>query len=291
MTHRRALGLMVLVTLLWSTAGVVSRQLDSARGFEVTFWRSAFTLLSLLAWWGLREGRAGLAPMLQRAPLLWASALCWATMFTAFMLALTMTTVANVLVVMSLGPLFTALLAWLLLGQRLAPTTLLAVALAGAGVAWMFSAQGLQLGWGPLVALAVPLAAASNFVLLQRHATQRAVSLPHAVALGALLSCLATLPMAWPFEASAADLAWLALLGATQLALPCVLMVHLSRVLSATEVSLLALLELIFGAAWAWWLAGEALSSRTLSGAALVLVALVVNELRRRPAALHTSTP
>lgn len=291
MSHRRALWLMVLVTLLWSTAGVVSRQLDSARGFEVTFWRSAFTLLSLLAWWGLREGRAGLAPMLQRSPLLWGSAVCWATMFTAFMLALTMTTVANVLVVMSLGPLFTALLAWLLLGQRLAPRTVLAVALAGAGVAWMFSAQGLQLGWGPLVALAVPLAAASNFVLLQRHARQSAVSLPHAVALGALLSCLVTLPMAWPFEASATDMAWLALLGATQLALPCVLMVHLSRVLSATEVSLLALLELIFGAAWAWWLAGEALSSRTLSGAALVLVALVLNELRRRPAALQTSAP
>lgn len=291
MTHRRALWLMVLVTLLWSTAGVVSRQLDSARGFEVTFWRSAFTLLSLLAWWGLREGRAGLAPMLSRSPLLWASGACWATMFTAFMLALTMTTVANVLVVMSLGPLFTALLAWLLLGQRLAPRTLFAVALAGAGVAWMFSAQGLQLGWGPLVALAVPLAAASNFVLLQRHASQSAVSLPHAVALGALMSCLITLPMAWPFEASATDMAWLAMLGATQLALPCVLMVHLSRVLSATEVSLLALLELIFGAAWAWWLAGEALSSRTLSGAALVLAALVLNELRRRPVALHTSAP
>ena len=106
----------------------------------------------------------------------------------------------------------------------------------------------------------------------------------HAVALGALLSSLLTLPLAWPFAASGPDLAWLASLGAFQLALPCVLMVHLSRVLHATEISLLALLELVFGVAWAWWLAGEAVGPRTLSGAALVVVALLWNEWNKRGA-------
>jgi len=286
MSHRRALALMVLVTLLWSTAGVVSRQLESARGFEVSFWRSAFTLLSLLLWWGLREGRAGLSPLLSRSPVLWASAACWAVMFTAFMLAISMTTVANVLVVMALGPLFTALLAWGLLRQALPARTLAAVLLAGAGVAWMFGGQGLALGWGPLVALLVPVAGALNWILLQRSATDR-VPLPHAVALGALISALLTLPMALPFQASAADLGWLALLGATQLALPCVLVVSLSRVLSATEISLIALLELVFGVTWAWWLAGEAMSTRMLQGAMMVLSALILNELRRLPATMR----
>jgi len=202
-------------------------------------------------------------------------------MFTAFMLALTLTEVAKVLVVMSLGPLFTALLARFWLGARLSGRTLAAVMLAGLGVAWMFSGEGLHMGWGPLVALAVPLAAACNFVLLQRHVGTQ-VSLPHAVALGALLSSLLTLPLAWPFEATQHDLLWLAFLGAFQLALPCVLMVHLSRVLSATEISLLALLELVFGVAWAWSLAGEELTQRSLSGASLVVVALIWNELNKR---------
>ena len=48
LTHTQAVLLMVAVTLMWSIAGVVSRQLDSAARFEVTFWRSAFTALSLL---------------------------------------------------------------------------------------------------------------------------------------------------------------------------------------------------------------------------------------------------
>ena len=38
---------MLIVTLMWSIAGVVTRQLDAARSFEVTFWRSLFTALAL----------------------------------------------------------------------------------------------------------------------------------------------------------------------------------------------------------------------------------------------------
>ena len=59
MSHARAVTLMVLVTLLWSSAGVVSRHLEAARGFEVTFWRSAFNALALLVALPLLRG-AGL---------------------------------------------------------------------------------------------------------------------------------------------------------------------------------------------------------------------------------------
>ncbi len=48
LTHTRAVFLMVGVTMLWSIAGVVTRQLEHARSFEVTFWRSLFTVGSLL---------------------------------------------------------------------------------------------------------------------------------------------------------------------------------------------------------------------------------------------------
>src|SRR5215470_16693643 len=49
MTHSRAVLLMVLVTLMWSIAGVVTRHLQGAESFEVTFWRSGFTVLALSA--------------------------------------------------------------------------------------------------------------------------------------------------------------------------------------------------------------------------------------------------
>ncbi|MBN8510398.1 MAG: EamA family transporter, partial [Burkholderiales bacterium] len=99
LTHRRAVALMVLVTLLWSIAGIVTRQLDSARGFELTFWRSLFNGLALLLLLGALRGPAALARTLRRGGrTLWISGLCWCVMYTAFMVALSLTTVANVLV-------------------------------------------------------------------------------------------------------------------------------------------------------------------------------------------------
>jgi drug/metabolite transporter (DMT)-like permease len=105
------------------------------------------------------------------------------------------------------------------------------------------------------------------------------------VLIGALLSAAITLPLALPFAASPHDLGLLALLGAVQLAIPCLLAVAAARVLSAPEASLLALLEVVFGVAWAWVGAGEAPSAAVLGGGLLVLGALGANEalaLRRR---------
>jgi len=277
---------MVAATLMWSIAGVVSRHLEAARSFEVTFWRSAFNalaLLVLLSW--LRGPTVLLQSLKNGGRALWVSGLCWCVMFTAFMVALTLTTVANVLVTMSIGPLLTALLARGLLGHKLAPRTWGAIALAGIGIAWMYghevSAGDPRHLLGTVVALAVPVAAAINWTLLQHLKSQDgggADMLP-AVLLGALLSAALTLPLAWPLAASAQDMGLLALLGVVQLAIPCLMAVAVARVLSAPEISLLGLLEVVFGVAWAWLGAGEAPSTAVLGGGLLVLAALAGNEL------------
>ncbi len=286
MTHRRAVVLMVLVTLLWSMAGAVTRHLDAARSFEITFWRSAFNAIALgLALTWLR-GPSLWRDLPESPRAVWLSGACWAVMFTAFMVALSLTSVANVLVTMAIGPLVTALFSRVFLGHRLALRTWLAIAAAGAGIAWMFG-QGvgaIQPGAlaGTLVALAVPLAAAVNFTLLQHvgHGAAKGQGddmLP-AVLIGAVISALATLPLAWPLQASPHDVGLLALLGVFQLALPCLIVVRLSRVLPAPELSLLQLLEVVFGVLWAWLFASEAPGATALAGGALVLGALLVNE-------------
>jgi drug/metabolite transporter (DMT)-like permease len=99
-----------------------------------------------------------------------------------------------------------------------------------------------------------------------------------AVLLGAVISAAVTLPLALPFAASGPDLGWLALLGVVQLAIPCLLVVVVARVLPAPELALLALLEVIFGVLWAWLWAGEVLSGSVLAGGILVLLALGGNE-------------
>ncbi|MES2402049.1 MAG: DMT family transporter [Pseudomonadota bacterium] len=282
LTHPKAVALMVLVTLLWSIAGVVTRQLESARSFEVTFWRSFFTVLSLLVILPMFQGRAVFAKIRHAGSALWLSGVCWSVMFTAFMVALTMTTVANVLVTMAISPFVTALLARIFIGHRIAPRTWLAIAMAGAGIGWMYGAQAdlSQHMGGTLVALLVPLASAANWTVVQhsrRHGQN--IDLVPAVLVGAVVSSLVTLPLSLPFSATAHDVGLLALLGLVQLAIPCVLSVLCAGVLKAPEVALLALLEVIFGILLAWLGANEAPGASVLSGGALVIAALVVNEL------------
>ncbi len=286
MSHARAVALMVLVTLLWSIAGVVTRQLDAAHGFEITFWRSGFNALALMLVLGVWRGAAAWRDILAGDRVIWISGLCWSVMYTAFMIALTLTGVANVLVTMAAGPLLTALLARLALGQRLPRRTWGAIAAATVGIAWMFGAEaarGASLA-GSLVALAVPLAASVNWTLLQqragagREAAGKSQDMLPAVMLGALLSAAAMLPLAWPLRASTHDIGLLALLGIVQLAIPCLLVVRLARELSASEIALLGLLELIFGVLLAWLGAGEVPSASALGGGALVLAALLANE-------------
>ncbi len=282
LTHTRAVVLMILVSLMWSIAGVVTRHLESARSFEVTFWRSFFTAVSLLVILPAFRARAVFSVIRNGGLAFWLSGVCWSIMFTAFMVALTLTTVANVLVTMAISPFITALLARAFIGHRIPPRTWMAIALAGASIAWMYGGQmdlASNLG-GTLVALMVPLASAAIWTVVQHsRAHGKNIDLVPAVLLGAVISSLLTLPLSFPFAATPHDIGLLALLGLVQLAIPCVLSVMCAGVLKAPEMALLALLEVIFGILLAWFGANEVPGASVLTGGALVIGALVVNEL------------
>jgi drug/metabolite transporter (DMT)-like permease len=273
---------MIFATLLWSMAGVVTRHFESTSGVEATFWRSFFNAISLLVLLGrLRGGRALSKTLTSRDLTLWLSGLCWAAMFTAFMVAITMTTVANVLVTMALAPLITALVARFALGHRLPLRTWMAIVVAGVGIAWMYvhelaDVEGRHIA-GVTIALAVPIAAALNWTAIQRSRSG-STDLLAAVLIGAALSALLTFGAALPLRATSHDLALLAVLGVFQLAVPCLIAVAAARVLAAPEVALLSLLEIVFGVCWTWLGAAETPSRDVLAGGALVIGALVANE-------------
>jgi drug/metabolite transporter (DMT)-like permease len=202
-------------------------------------------------------------------------------MFTAFMVALTLASVANVLVTMAISPMLTAIVARVFIGHRIAPRTWLAIGVAGTGIVVMNVTQmshGSLLG--TLVALLVPVASTINWTVTQHAHTQcHDVDMVPAVLVGAVLSALATLALAFPFQASAHDVGLLALLGTGQLAIPCALSVACARILKAPEMSLLALLEVPFGILLAWAGADDVPSTAVLAGAALVIGSMVANEL------------
>ena len=267
---------MTAAPVLWSTAGVVTRHVEKATAFELVFWRSLFACLFV----------ALVLLVLRRSPIRmgWPGVLSgalWGVMFTAFMIALALTTTANALVVMSLSPLLTTLLASAVLRDPIPAGTWIAAAAAALGIGWMFG-TGLDAHSprdlaGMLVAAAIPVASAINVVTLRAAAAK--LDLRPAVMLGGIISCLIALPLALPFQATPKDIALLAFLGVVQLALPCLLLVLASRVLLAPEIALIGLLEVVLGPLWAWLGAAEVPARATVTGGAIVLGALIVNEL------------
>ena len=276
MTRTIGLVLMFIAPVMWSTAGVVTRHIERATPFELVFWRSffafAFVGLALLV---MRRN-----PLKMGWPGVVSSAL-WAVMFTAFMIALTLTSTANTLVVMSVSPLLTALLARAFLSDPVPVGTWIAVGAAAVGIAWMFgsdlTAHTPRDLTGMAIALSIPIASAVNVIVLR--SARGEFDLRPAVMLGGAISCLVALPFALPLQATAKDVALLAFLGVFQLGLPCVLLVMASRVLLAPEIAIIGLLEVVLGPLWAWLGAGEVPARATVTGGLILLAAVVVNEL------------
>jgi len=280
---------MIVATLLWSMAGVVTRHLETTSATALKKLRQKVASAPLVVLLGRLRGFGALGrTVASRDPTLWLSGACWAVMFTAFMVAITMTTVANVLVTMAIAPLVTALVARIALHHRLPARTWAAIVVAGIGIAWMYAHELAAVEprhlVGTAIALAVPIAAALNWTAIQRSRSG-STDLLAAVLIGAVLSSLLAFGVALPLRTTPHDLVLLAILGVFQLAVPCLIAVAAARVLAAPEAALLSLLEIVFGVVWTWLGAAEAPSRHVLGGGALVLGALVANEsiaLRQR---------
>jgi drug/metabolite transporter (DMT)-like permease len=277
LSRQAAVAVMVCTGLLWSSGAVTIRHVERAEPFEQVFWRSFFAFAFVAVVLSFRGG-PWKALRAAGGPALFSGAM-WAVMFTAFVIALSLTTTASAMITMSVSPVLTVIFARMALSDPVPLRTWIAALAAMVGIAFMFgsSLDDSRHVSGMLVALLIPVAAALNVVALRKNAVK--VDLIPAVMVGGALSCLIALPLALPISASGKDVALLAFLGVFQLGLPCILLVVASRTLLAPELALIGLLEVVLGPLWAWLGAGEVPAGTTLAGGAVVLAALAGNEL------------
>jgi drug/metabolite transporter (DMT)-like permease len=275
--HRRAILFMVVAAVCWSSGGILVRMLSFTDAWEIVFWRSLFMSLFVAGVLAAMHGRrmphavaaAGLPGLV--------SGLFLAGTFFFFIASLTRTTVANTFVLMSVSPFLAALAGRLVLHEKVPPRTWAAIAVAFAGIVIMF-ADSLDAGRlaGNLLALGVSCCFAGQVTVLRKF--RASVDMLPQVLIAGLASVAVALLLSAPFEATARDLAVLAVMGSVQLGTGCLLATAASKHLSATELGLLALLEPILGPLWVWALLGEAPGSAALAGGVVVLAAVLANE-------------
>jgi len=265
-----------------SFGGLIVRHIEAADIWLVVFYRSAAFTVTILAFLAVVYRGRVLGPFLAigREGLVVAVSLGIGSI--CFILALDLTTVANVVFILSAGPFLTAVLGRLVLGERVHPVTWLAMALALGGIALMVL-EGLGSGRlsGNLVAFGAA-AAFSAMVVAMRRA--KAVDMVPASCLGGVVGAAVAATMVGGFAVSGHDLGLALLLGSGQLGAGFVLITIGTRRVPAAEVPLLALTEVVLAPLWVWFWVDEAPGRLTLLGGAIVLAAVLgqaVVRLRR----------
>jgi len=258
---------------VFSTAGVIVRHIGLP-AWDVSFWRSTLlvaTMLPLLFW----QRRGVLIDVRNAGPSLLLSGLLLAGGFVAFILALGLAPVANVLLMFGATPFVTALLARLLLGEPLPGHTILAMAAAALGLA-ISVAGSLHAGAlaGMAVAFIVVLCMSGNSVVVRRR---RDVGMAPAIWLAGVISALAALPFAEPANVTWSQVPWLIALSPGQLAGGLLLYMASLKRIPAARAALLGLLELVLGPVWVWLFDGEKPDDLTLLGGVIVIGAAAAN--------------
>ncbi len=282
--HTKGMLITVASALVVSPDSLLIR-LVSTDLWTLMFWRGLLICLALGA--GLAATQRG--QLLDKLTAIGWSGLVFSALFSlnsfSFVIAVSTTTVANTLVLISAAPFFAALIARLFLGERVRLRTWIAILVAFVGIVIIVSGSthgGALLGDMAALFTAFGLAVQLNIL---RH--RRSVNMIPAIALGSLITALVSLPLAAPLSVSALDALWLGLLGLLVMPVSTALIVIGPRYLPAPEVSLILLLETVIGPFWVWLFLGEEPSGRAFLGGAIVVGALAGHALSslRSPAA------
>lgn len=274
--RQKGLLLTALGMLVISPDALVLRWL-AGDAMQILAWRGllmAFGLGLLLTW----RYRSGLSGAFHRCG--WTGvgcALCYCFSTLCFVHAMGLAGAASTLLIFSLSPLIAAALAWVWLGERLALRTLLAILLCLGGVLLIVvdESPGSSLV-GNLLALVAATLLAGNFTLAR---SQPAVDMSPALIPGALLVSLLGFIFGGTPDFTVQQWSVLALMAGVLLPLAFMLIQLGPRWISATEVGLLLLLEVVLGPLWVWWLLDEAPSAQVLLGGSIILLALLAHSL------------
>ena len=274
--HRRhATGVALVLTagVLLSVAGITLRNIESASGWQILFYRSLTFFVVVTLWLAVRyrarfvhafvrTGRPGLVV-----------AVCLGLGSACYVFALLLTTVANALFIISSAPFITAILGWIVLRERVRTITWIMMTLALGGVSLMVF-NGIQSGrlLGNIVALGPAVSFAIMLVTLRRAGDRDMIP---AICLAGLVGAALGFAMSDTLVLSRHDLVLCLFLGVVQYTGGFVLITLGARFLPAAEVALLSLAETVLAPIWVWIGVGEVPALLTLAGGAVVLSAVV----------------
>ena len=279
--HNKAVLMIILAGVCLSTLGIGTRLLESTSGLQVVFFRSIGTAIAMWLYLFIIHGKNTLVHCRSIGKTGIYATLCLSGASIFIVLAVTHTTVANAMFTIALAPLAAGLFAWLFIGERVSTTTLIASVIAVAGVGVIVQGAISTNGLLGIVFAILMLVCYSLYTVCLR-AGKKIDMLP-CIALQALLLIVGLGFVLESLNIPIKDLLICLCLGVFQLALGTTLLTLGARHVSAAQVTLLAMLEVVLNPIWVWLGIGETPSSTTLIGGFIIVTAVSYQALATKP--------
>lgn len=281
--HRRALFLLVLCGVFWSTAGVLIKLVDWHPG---AIWSARCAIAAVLLYAIRRPSFARIT----RAE--WAAAVALAATTGLFILANKLTTAANAILIQYSAPVWVALLGRWFLGERASRLDWISIVLVLCGITLFFFDQlSFDHAAGNLVALGAGVAFAFGAMTMRMVGRDVTIDPIRALLLGNLLGAVLGAPF-WAVGLPDAT-SWGALLalGVVQQAAAYFCYAAAVRHATAIEVMLIPVIEPILSPLWVALLFGEWPSGWAAIGGAIVIGAVTVRAVLGRRASTTPARP
>ena len=269
--------------ILLTAAGVLILSIDSllirliaADSFDLLFWRGLLMSITISIVLIIQRSNSSRLPM---DAVSLRSSLFMVIHIVGFVMAINLSSVANVLVILSAAPLFAAMLGWIFLREMPQPITWAAIFLSMIGIGWVLTGSWSEPNFtGDLLALICCIALAARFVN-DRSVSHRDMT-PSLIVAGlilALVSFFAGNPMGFSGDS------WWYMVALCLIVSPLALtLITIGPMrIPAAEVGMLMLLETAVGPLWVWLFLSEEPSSKALQGGSLVIGTLLLHSLHQ----------
>ena len=263
-----------------SWGGFIIRSFEQATVWQILFLRSFFFLLGLTAFLFIVYKKNTLIKIKTSGLPALLGGFVLSFSFIAFVVAMSNTTVANVVFIISTQTMFLALFGFIYLKEKVSLIGSLSIFLAMSGILVMVG-DSVSSGslFGNLVALAIPINFAVLVMIIRKY---KNLDMVPAIFYSGIFSCLYGLILSESFSFTFHDIFMGFLLGVPQLALGFICITIGSRSTPSATIGLLMLSETLFAPIWVWIFLGEIPPLSVFIGGLVIILAIILKSFDKK---------
>ena len=258
-----------------SWGGFIVRSFEEASVWQILLIRSVFFVIALIFFLISTYKKDTLKIFKDAGYPALVAGLVLSLSFVAYVYAMTITTVANVVFIISTQTMFLAITGYIFLKEKISLISFISIVLAMSGITIMIGDSILSGSLlGNIIALAIPINFSILVIIIRKN---KNLDMVPAIFYSGIFSLIYGLILSESYTFSYHDIKMGFFLGVPQLAFGFICITIGSRSTASTTVGLLMLTETLFAPVWVWLFLNEIPPISVLIGGAIIIGAIILN--------------